>query len=856
MKKKLFISLFCFLTIFFNIAIGETKKEVSQEELNAIYLRVFGKEQQALSLKTSMDLEINNKPNGTIRLQTDTKKITKLQRSILLPKLKRYLKTDIYKKLAKLTAKKTWISTKHLKEADITISYNTMTLNAEVNIDKKNMNRRMRAMLSALHGRHKVIPENLLEPADISGYINLGSNFSYQHDAKENKARFNLHAVSAVNVQGFVLENKLSYQVGGKKNIFRRDYTRLVIDDPENDYRYQLGDIYTQGRNLQTSFRLAGAQLSKETIWTDRRDTRPQGDYHFLLENDAEVEVYQDGNLTKTKRLQAGEHTLSEITNRKGSQTRLVVKDDFGKTYTETFDRFIDNRLLKPKYARYATSAGVLSRYKSSGLEYKTNAKIVSGFYQFGVSENITIGFDAQSYEKSFQLGSDIIWATSIGNISAGVAHSQPEKGKIGQAVQLQISSNQRRKKNANSEPFSWDISAQLYNKNYRNIGDEGNYSDKDEDRSQREHHRLDLNLHHTFSDNLTGNLHLTHTGYHDNRSYQTLGLNLGWKINKSTYISLGSSHNRSRDDKIDHSIYASVNISLGQYFGRHHSFENHYSGQDQSLRSTYRVGSKGRFGLDSLNGALRVQARTNAQAVGGDIRYRDEKFDLTARHIPTINKKTGKVTQRSHAAINTAIAFADGALAISRPISNSFAIITQPKGLKYPMAVSRSKSLFNRRTNDLNDLPKYYDALLTSYSSAVLSNLSDYSIQHISTDSAVLPKGFDHNMTEFDLMPDYKSGYKIKVGGEKGLSFNATLLVSNGNPLKLEGGQLVSQDEYSDEINPILFFTNDKGEIDIPTIKKGAYKVELFNYPEIYMNIINVNEKTNKSDTIYVPLK
>ena len=839
MKKAICISLVCIMAMQLNVTRGEVIKKATQEELNAIYQQVFGIKQAVLPTTMRVDIEVNGKPDGKISVQTDTKKITKLQRNVLLPKLKRYLKTGLYTKLEKSTSKHQWLSTRDLKGVGVTANYNIMQLAADIHINKRSMNRRMRAMFDALPGTYKVIPENLLQPAEISAFVNLRSNMSYQHNVEDNKAKFNLRAESAINILGYVLENQHTFQVGVKSRP-RRDYTRLVIDDPENDYRYKIGDINTKTRNFQSHFQLGGIQLSKESIWSGAHEVRPQGNFSFTLDSDAEVGIYQDGRLTRTVNLKAGSHTLNEIRATQGNQIRLRIKDEFGKIRLETFNRFSDSRLLKPGYARYAVSIGAQAERQDSKIHYDVGRKIASAYYQLGITEHFTVGLDAQTDSKSHQIGTDAIWATAIGNMSAGLAYTLPEFGKTGHAVRLQLNSRHRPQHKKKNKVINWDISAQRTSKYYQGIGTI--ISSDVADYSQRTKQQLDLNLSRNFSDTASGSLSFSHIQNHDNNSSHSLGISLSKRIAKKASFSVSGSYSKSSTGDSDKSFRVSLNFPLGRKAsGRYHSLNSSYSSSDQSSRATYRIGSKGRLGKDSLSGSVNLQSKAGAQALGANMRYRAEKFDINARHSSSINNSTGKVTQSSSANINTALVFADNVFALSRPVSDSFLILDGPRELQYPMAVSKGKNLFNRKSNDLNKLPKHYDAVLEANKAAVIPNLSSYRVQHISADSAVLPEGFDLNATEFDLMPDYKSGYHIKVGGGKKASFSAKILSRNGQPLTTEGGQLVSQNILSSDTKPILFFTDDSGAMNIESIDKGNYFLELFNYPNDRSKLIKI---------------
>lgn len=831
MKKTICLSLSCLIATQIDIAMAAPQKQVSQEELNAIYLRVFGKKQPTLPVEMLTDLKINDQSSRKIRVQTNTKKITHIQRSVLLAKLKKYLKKNIYRKLKNAAGNKQWFSSGDLARAGISISYNIMGLNAELKIRKSSMNRRMRSILSAGAGRHKIIPENLLSPADISAYVNFSSNVSYNHQAIKRKTQLNLRAASAVNVKGFVLENQFTFQVGRKRgnkyNNLRRDYTRLVFDDPDNKLRYKFGDINTRGRNFQDYFQIGGIQISKESIWSHSNETRPQGNYSFVLDSDSEVEIYQDGKLKRTIHLQAGIHTLEEIRANAGNQIRLRIKNEFGRRYIKTFNRFSDSRLLKPGYARYGLSLGVPAKRNNKNIHYEVGRKISSAYYQLGVSENLTVGFDIQTDGKSHLLGADAIKAMALGNLSVGVGYSRSRNGRSGQAIRVQLDSRYNRLSNRS---INWSISAEHFSKNFKSVRLGSDNTENSYQQSVKK--KINFSLSKTLSKKLNASLNLNHTNYYDNRSSQYATLGLNHRFSKKVSFSIYGSHSKDQGRKKENSINLGLNVQLGKSAsGRYRSINTRYNTHSQALQTSYNIGAKGFYGRDSLNGYIRLDSRKKQKSLSTNIRYRDPRFDLNASHRSYLNQSNKKTSQTTYANLNTAIAFADGAFALSRPINDSFAILQQPKGLKYPMAASRGKNLFNRKSNNLHDLPNYYNSLMLANRPAVIGNLSSYRVQHISIDSAVLPEGLDPNATEFDVMPDYKSGYRVKVGGDKQTSFGARVLNFTGKPLALEGGRLVRKSDLEEK--EVLFFTDKNGVMKVPFITPGEYVFELFNYSE-----------------------
>jgi outer membrane usher protein len=814
-------------------ALSKGDKE-NQEELNAIYSRIFGKKQQSLPLEINTELRINGKPSGKITAYTDTKKIIKIQASILRNKLQRYLKTSLMNELEKTMHDKQWFTSEQLKMVGISLGYNMMQLVIDIDINKKSLNRRMRSMLSALPGQYSVVPENLLTPADLSGYVNLVANVSYQPDVSSNKVGLNLRAESAVNIQGFVFENQLSFAVGQYNDVpmLRREHSRLVLDDPENDYRYKIGDINILGRNFQRHFTLGGIQLSKEKIWSDSHEYLPQGNFSFTLENNAKVSVYQDGKFNRTYPLKAGRYRLSDLGVNRGNHVKLKIKDSFGNERSEYFDRFAVGNRLKPDYSQYAFSLGVPSQRVNNKIEYKTNSPIFSGYYQQGVTENLTAGIDFQTNTKSHHLGIDAIWTTKLGGINIGMVQSKTTDHRLGQAIRFQIGNPRYRFsqwENNNTKKISktdWNFSINHYSKDYQALtavesGDMVLVEAKTKE-------QFNVSIIHNFSSTAMASLNISQTKKYNGKDELYLQASIRRPFNRYIDLSVFATYSKNDEGISDNKI----NFNLGLNYplektnaGRDQSLTSSYHSINNSSQINYKLGSKGRLGTDSISTSLSLSSRNQYKALNANMYYKDNQYDANAQYNINGNKK---MTQKITGNLHTAFVFADDHVALSRPIYDSFAILTDPKGLQYPMAVSRGKNLFERHSNDLKILPKHYDALIKPDKKTVLPNISSYRVQHISVDSAVLPDGFNIDATEFDLMPDYKSAYLIKVGGEKGTDFTATLLNETGKPVVLLGGQLVPQGDLQDA--PVtLFFSDELGQISISGIKKGRYLIDLF---------------------------
>lgn len=845
--KTIRLLLFCLGLVASTSVLPNTKNTPSLDDL---YKSVFGEDTQSLPNQIQINLSIHNKNSSTIHAKTKDNTVSELNRVTLLSLLRKYLKPKDYRRINTKTQTQTWISVQQLEEFGITADYDRMTISMNLNIKKSMINRRMIALINATGGRYQIVPEHLLEPADFSAYVNLFSSFSYRHHNNDSNIR--LRAASAINVKGLVLEDQHSIQFkkgDDHQTQVRRDHTRIVIDKPEYHLRYQVGDINTSNRNFQTRLNLLGIKMSKETIWSHTKEHRPQNNYQFNLDSDADIDVYLDGHFFKDIKLKAGEHRLGDIGANRGNQVKLVINDAFGKTTVKKFTRFSDTRALKKGFKQYAMNIGIPSRKTSDGLEYDDEKTLTSAYFQAGITDTLTLGVDFLSDGQAHQFGTDAIWLTPYANINTGFAYTLLPDRENGYALRLQTDNN------AVANRFNWSVSAEHFSDGFI-LPDQ--FSKDNEQTENRRKHQLNADINYAFARQMDLNISYGQFAYYDKgtESYTNIGLTRSTK--QYGNFSLSASYSEDSDGVSDHSILLNYSLALNPFSRkeRRKNITARYNSQNDSNTLTYRIGKKSNHGIDSLNGSLKLESRHGQQALSGDVKFIGKPVLINAAHRASINDSTGEVKRNTNLNMNTALVFADGHVAISQPVSDSFAILLGPEGLNHPMAVKRGRGLFKRSSNDLNEPPTKYDVLINPKHKAVLPRLRSYRVQHLSADSAVLPDGLDINSTEFDLMPDYKSGYVIKIGEKKGFTFNARLTDSKGRALTLLGGQLQAQHSQSGSDKPTLFFTDEYGDILVHNLKAGSYQMSFFSeVPVVNVDIQNKHAALKQGGLVCIGL-
>ena len=152
----------------------------------------------------------------------------------------------------------------------------------------------------------------------------------------------------------------------------------------------------------------------------------------------------------------------------------------------------------------------------------------------------------------------------------------------------------------------------------------------------------------------------------------------------------------------------------------------------------------------DLTQGPVQDQADLSAS-------YSGPRFDLSAsrtrRDFETNGGLSSDVSRVSGA---TAIAFADEHVAVGRPIADSFAILVPHDPADRTSLKVPGEGFARARSDGL--------------SPALVSDLPSYSRSQFPIEAEDPPEGYDLGSGIFDVRPDYKSGYALTVGSERGV--------------------------------------------------------------------------------------
>jgi outer membrane usher protein len=160
------------------------------------------------------------------------------------------------------------------------------------------------------------------------------------------------------------------------------------------------------------------------------------------------------------------------------------------------------------------------------------------------------------------------------------------------------------------------------------------------------------------------------------------------------------------------------------------------------------------------------------------------------------------------------AIAFADNQVAVGRPVADSFAIVAPQEALD--SATLRVAG---------GEAPRAASGILGH---ALVSDLPSYSNSQLSIEADDLPEGYDLGSGVFEVRPDYKSGYVLKVGSESGITAVGTLELE-GKPLVLLSGLAKEEGAAG---RKVIVFTNGAGRFFAEGLRKGDWRIEMIGEP------------------------
>jgi outer membrane usher protein len=638
-------------------------------------------------------------------------------------------------------------------------------------------------------------------PAGFSAFVTARSSVDYVHRSETDPRGFGnaqLVLSGAVRTGGIVAETLALWRPDQAGPDFQRQASRLVYDDVDSPLRIIGGDLLVVPRLFQNAPDAAGVAIVRSyQLLQPMRIVRPSGGQSFQLTVPAAVDILVNGRSARRIRLEPGNYDVRDFPFAQGgNDIRVLVDQGAGPREVLHYSVFYDSSQLQEGLDEFAFYAGVKSRLEASGPVYSDDW-MLSGFYRRGLSGTFTGGAHFQADAGTAMGGFEGLWSSQVGLFDGDLAVSRADGFGMGWAASVTFE-----RQFAGAGTF--DLRFETRSREFAPLGalPPGNPFVWEASAA----------LSHTFSERLYAGADVSYSkgrGPLPDRAYYRA--NAGYQLTDRLEFEINGTYEEAPEYS-GFSVFATLNFRFSERSNGRAEYDSRYR-RGRLAYSTFQ-------GQDV--GAWDVSLDANHGDTGGDFNavgnYTTERTLLGLTHFTTWDADFDSVTdQRTSARAAFSLAFADGSLALARPILNGFAIIE-------PHGSARGGRLV------VNPIEAGHVAASDWLGPAVVPDLSAYSERDIYIEPVGMPVGYDIGSGAYRFEAPYRGGYRIVVGSDYWMTASGKLLRADGQPLTYVAGD--AQDLGDAARAPVTFFTSSDGRYAVSGVKPGRWRLMMATVP------------------------
>ncbi|NJM44766.1 MAG: fimbrial biogenesis outer membrane usher protein [Alkalinema sp. RU_4_3] len=773
----------------------------STTQTASLFEQVFGARQN--TARIPIPWWINNRSQGNIlvNLPSDNNTAIEIIAKDFLAGSESFLRSDIQAKLLQSVDENGFLSDEVLRQQGLEVIFDSRRVELRIQLPPAQLkpvvlSLEKQAMAKQLAGA--------IGPAKISGYLNMRGSQSIDwigsSTTTPGRQPLQIGLESALNWRGWVLESDAQFSEGKP---LERGNIRLTHDDTHRALRYAIGDFSPPATGYQTSPSMLGIAVARNYSLQPDRITRPINQFQFFLERKSRVEVFSNGRSLSSLNLEPGTQDLRDLPLGAGiNDVQLVITDDLGQVKRLDFATATASNLLAPGLQQFSYSLGIPSERRDGNFTYDWQQPTLNLAYRWGVNASFTTGHYLQARLNTQMLGWEGYWATPIGiwNWDAALSHHH----ELGPDMAIRLRYDYNKIGINNPTQRSFGFTTEYRGSNFMSLSDT----------EPNNQNWLDLNAY--YSQKLFGsvrsNLNMRYQfGRGGSDAYQ-LSAGISKRFKSGLNLVAKISHRQQPDGKTDNQVVVNLNwvrSTPSQSFQAASTFSNQASNShrlDWNYNSAHQVeGIKANLGLASADRGIDLTSRLayNGNHLALELSHNTDLFQGTS-----VNRES-----ETQFKFSSAIVFADGYWAFSRPVSNSFAIVVPHRAIK------------GQQIGVNSDGKGGYAAMLKRQP-AVLPDLSAYQLSTLRLDAPNLPVGTDLGESVFKLLPQYKSGTLLKIGKDTNVFLRGNLQDDMGVPIEFATGTVTSLSDKDWERTTI--FTNKVGRFALAGFKPGRYKIEL----------------------------
>ncbi|WP_125461529.1 MULTISPECIES: fimbria/pilus outer membrane usher protein [Rhodomicrobium] len=750
---------------------------------------------------------------GEVIVLVGTDQSLRVQKASLLTAIRGAFRAEALKELDGKIPGADYVDLADITQAGLKTSYNPADL--EISIEPTVEQRPRGEVTGSITSSRS--PADLRAPADFTGFMNVHFGAAYSADEKAYSEQFEFPALSldgAVRWQGLVLEGDGQVSIDGA--VTRRS-TRLIYDFPEEAIRVSAGDLLLHPGPFFVTPPLLGVAI--ELSYADlqpMRNVRPTGKRSFRVERPSEVSVLINNSEVRRLRLAPGEYDLDDLPLGAGNNDiRLVIKDEFGNEENVDFTILFNRTLLEPGLSEWSVAAGRTATVGLFEPDYEDGEPAISASLRAGLSETLTASFGVQATKRATLNSAGALTQTDLGLLSLDAATSLGVEIGFGWSVAAGLDLETDR---------IWErlgtirLGAEFQSKGFTSSLDEVS------DRPAR------IRLNGSLSQPLPARFSMGVSGYYlfsQSEADQGFGTSLSLSRLVSPELMLGlsggyeySGRDRQEESELEgFSMLARLNFRPSSSTNLALEYDGIARSATMSIGTEYQQGaSQASIDVD-LERLPRNGSDPIEHALETDVSYANSRVEVNASHSRQFERLgTTQLSSRTSANIGTGVAFADGKVAVGRPIRGAFAIVdTHPNLAASGVHVDPFQESYRASSDGLGPL--------------VVSDITAYVPTDLAYDVDDLPVGYDLGSGAFNLFAAYKSGFALSIGSDSPVTAMGVLLDNDHKPVAFKAGfasSPVQQDKR------ILLFTNAAGKFSAQGLNAGDWTIEMNHDPRI----------------------
>jgi outer membrane usher protein len=706
----------------------------------------------SLSAQTvPIDLSVNGQPQGSISCQIAGTSIS-VEKAKLIEAVKRLVDPKV---LDSITGMPPFINTDRLKDLGIDARFDSNNLRLELNVAPS---QQVPQILSVGTAGPPATTEKI---AALSGYLNLRASLGLLTAPETVFVPGQFIAQPVLNYRGWVLDASTTVSTGSVS----LDYARVSHDFVASNQRLTIGSLFSPVTGFMTSRSCYGVEF-----FADPKMTANLHDLHlvtqqFILSQPGTVNMLLNSGSVGAYHLNAGRYVIPNLPFMTGLN-EIIITSDNGLAVQRVIP--YDSRLLPENEMSY-----------SAGLEvpqWMLQPPILSGFFLYGVTPYLTVGAFTQDDMGNQMQGVEATYATPIGNFHSQLGISE------GTGIDFAAEIDYRLAFGYGAYYPTVSLAAQYTGQYFLAPGIASNLYSWNLAASVSQPLPLLFSVGLGFSYQF---------GWYPNPDMISVSFTAARPIGKEASINFILSATQQMGGPAQ--VQASIMLSSILYGGRESTFAT------TSLISPQASADFHYQPAPSLpSGTFSISKDGEMTSGNADLQYTTPFIDSTLADsfAPSSNNLL--------ISAGVAIVMAGGAFGVTRPVSDSFAIIVPRDNMA-------------GQTVYANQTPDTYDGVSMAGLNIGLSQLSSYTRSTVTLSSPTAP--VDSNMGPLVrfLSPTYKSGSVIVVGSKATISVSGKL-VANGKPLGYRAGKFGNES----------FFTDEDGSFQVYDLTAGTWTLTI----------------------------